>query len=127
MSLNFSQIRNLLSQKLDSSLHRHIFVFAGDSDWQKECLQEILRDHEEASLWLGENSPESIPSIPVKNAHSWLGREKQVVIFDANTQFNTDAFAAISGIVIGGGLFILLMPAIEKWDEIYLVNVCYKA
>lgn len=120
MPLNFSQIHDVLSQKLDSSLHRNIFVFAGDSDWQKECLQEILIDHEEASLWLGENSPESIPSIPVKNAHSWLGREKQVVIFDANTQFNTDAFAAISGIVIGGGVFILLMPAIEKWDKVYL-------
>lgn len=120
MYLNFSRIREILSQKPDSLRHRNVFVFAGEIDWQKNCLQEILSGHEENSLWLGDDSPEEIPSVAVKQAHSWLGREKQVVIFDANGYFNADAFAAISGIVVGGGVFILLMPAAEQWDNVYL-------
>lgn len=120
LTLNFSQIRDLLSQKPDSARHRSVLVLAGDADWQKESLTKILRDHENDSLWLGDDPMPGIPTVPVKQAHSWLGREKQVVIFDANSFFNTDAFAAISGIVVGGGVFILLMPAVEQWDNVYL-------
>ncbi|MCW8899360.1 MAG: GNAT family N-acetyltransferase [Gammaproteobacteria bacterium] len=120
MSHNFSQIRKLLSQKSDASRHRSVLIFAGDSGWQVACMEEILSGHEASSLWVGEQAPEIFPSISVKKAHSWLGREKQVVVFDANTHFNTDAFAAVTGIVVGGGLFILLMPATERWDNIYL-------
>jgi tRNA(Met) cytidine acetyltransferase len=117
---NFSQIRDILSRKPDSARHRSILVLAGESHWQKGCLENILKDHENDSLWLGDDPLPSIPAIAVKQAHSWLGREKQVVIFDANSYFNADAFAAISGIVVGGGVFILLMPAIEQWDNVYL-------
>ena len=122
MSLNFSQIREVLSQKTDAALHRHVFIFAGEENWQKESLKEILHGYEENALWVGENAADTLPLISVKKAHSWLGREKQIVVFDANEQFNADAFAAVNGIVVGGGLFILLMPAIEKWNEVYSSN-----
>ncbi|MDH5601603.1 MAG: DUF1726 domain-containing protein, partial [Gammaproteobacteria bacterium] len=120
MSLNLSQIRELIARQPDPDRHRHIFIIAGESSWQKQCLGEILKDHEMQCLWLGEEPLPSIPSAAVKQANSWLGREKRVVIFDANSQFNTDAFAAITGIVVGGGVFFLLMPPVENWDTIYL-------
>ena len=120
MTLNFSQIRDILSQKPDSARHRNILVLAGESHWQKDCLENILKEHENDSLWLGDEPLPDIPAVAVKQAQSWLGREKQVVIFDANSFFNADAFAAISGIVMGGGVFILLMPAVEQWDNVYL-------
>lgn len=116
---DFSAIREILSKKTDVSRHRHIFVFAGDEIWQKNVLKGILHGYEESSLWVGDDSPESYPNISVKKAKSWLGREKQIVIFDANKDFSADSFAAISGIVVGGGLFILLMPADENWTKIY--------
>lgn len=122
MSLNFSQLREVLSHKPDAALHRRIFIFAGEKSWQEDTLKEILLGYEEHSLWVGEEAAEAFPSISSKKVHSWLGREKRIVIFDANTQFDADAFAAISGIVVGGGLFILLMPAIEKWNEVYSTN-----
>jgi len=120
LTLNFSQIRDILSQKPDSARHRNILVLAGESHWQKDCLENILKEHENDSLWLGDEPLPDIPAVAVKQAQSWLGREKQVVIFDANSFFNADAFAAISGIVMGGGVFILLMPAVERWDNVYL-------
>ena len=123
MSLNvvhdFSGIRELLSQESDMARHRHIFVFAGDIIWQKQALKEILQGYEEASLWVGEDAPEIYPNVEVNKAHSWLGREKKVVVFDANKDFSTDGFAAISGVIVGGGLFILLIPEEESWNKYF--------
>ncbi len=119
MKIDFSQIRDLLSKKTGAALHRHVFIFAGEEHWQKGMLKEILPGYEESSLWVGEEAPENLPSISTKKAHSWLGNEKRVVVFDANKDFDPDSFAAISGIVIGGGLFFLLLPAKEKWNEVY--------
>lgn len=114
-----SHFREVLTRRPDASLHRCIYVLAGENIWQRNILQEIASGYEEEILWVGENVPENFPFVSIKKAHSWLGREKQLVVFDANDQFNVDAFAAISGIVVGGGLFILLMPAVEQWEMIY--------
>ena len=119
MPLNLSQIKALLAQKSDSSMHRHIFIFAGEEDWQKVMLQDILLTHENDALWLGDNAPETVPSISLKKAQSWLGREKKIVVFDANKTFDPDSFAAICGIILGNGLFIILMPLEGNWNEIY--------
>ena len=123
MSLNIhhdlSPIKELLSQKGGASLHRQVFILAGDMAWQKESLKDILSGYESESLWLGEQDPEQLPFIETKKAQSWLGNEKRVVIFDANKDFDPDSFAAISGIVIGGGLFFLLFPEEEQWNKFY--------
>ena len=120
MLQNFSKIQKILSSPPESGRHRHIIVLAGKSDWQKDSLEVILKDYESSCLWLGSEPLTTVTSAPVKQAQNWLGQEKQVVVFDANTHFNADAFAAITGIVVGGGIFFLLMPPVELWDEVYL-------
>ena len=119
MSINFSAIRKLLLSTSDVSLHRHVFVLAGDEAWQKNTLQKILLDFEGASLWVSEQQNEQFPFVSTNKAKTWLGNEKQVVIFDANKNFDPDGFAAITGIVVGGGIFFLLLPAKDKWNKIY--------
>lgn len=119
MSKKFSSIRKLLLSTGGASLHRHVFILAGDDKWQKNALQEILSDFESSSLWVGEQPSERFPSVSVEKAKTWLGNEKQVVIFDANKNFAPDSFAAITGIVVGGGLFFLLLPCKDKWNQIY--------
>lgn len=119
MSPDFSNIIKLLKRKGGRALHRHVFILAGDNSWQKEVLQEILSGYEGDSLWLGEDAPEAFPAVETRQAQSWLGKEKRVVVFDANNSFDADSFAAISGIVVGGGLFILLFPPAEKWNDVY--------
>lgn len=103
-------------------MHRQVFILAGDEGWQKEILLEILSGHEDETLWVGEKTSELFSFIETKKAQSWLGNEKRVVIFDANKDFDPDSFAAISGIVIGGGLFFLLLPEVENWNVIYSSN-----
>ena len=123
MSADFKQdispIRAILSRKGDVALHRRIFILAGQKKWQIAFLQDLLSGYENDSLWLGESVPEIFPSLSIKKAQTWLGTEKQVVIFDANKNFDPDSFAAISGIVVGGGLFFLLLPEKDRWNEIY--------
>lgn len=123
MSLNIqhdlSLIKELLSHKGGSFLYRQVLILAGDEEWQKEFLLEILSGHEDKSLWVGEKAPEEFPFVETKKAPGWLGNEKRVVIFDANKDFDPDSFAAISGIVIGGGLFFLLLPEKEQWNKLY--------
>lgn len=121
MSVYISQIKKLLSKKAGANRHRKIIVLAGKKSWQKNTLIEILHKHTADSLWVAEQSPEidGISFIPPNKAVNWLGNEKRIVVFDANTHLNPDSFAAISGIVVGGGIFFLLMPEKSQWSEVY--------
>lgn len=109
----------MLTRESSVSLHRQVFILAGDEAWQQETLQKILLGFESQSLMVTDQAKGIYPFIATKKAHSWLGNEKKVVVFDANKDLDPDSFAAISGIVIGGGLFFLLMPVVDKWNTIY--------
>lgn len=119
----FSQLSDYLSKDDDVTIPRHVLIFSGDKSWLTESVTNLLQGNESRALWLSKESDEPVselfPSSTFKNASHWLGGEKQVVVFDAYDDFDVDAFAAISGIVIGGGLFILLMPDENKWNDIY--------
>lgn len=122
MSLNIPHdfsIKELLLRKGGSTLHRQVFVLAGTEKWQKEFLLQEISGFESEALWVADQEPEKFPFIETKKARSWLGNEKRIVIFDANKEFDPDSFAAITGIVIGGGIFFLLLPEKEKWNHIY--------
>lgn len=119
MSFDLSHIKPRLSHSGNTSLHRKVFILAGEVEWQKNLLNELLLDCADAVLWVGEDDADGYPFVETKKATSWLGKEKQVVVFDANKDFSPDSFAAISGIVVGGGLFFLLLPKEEKWNEVY--------
>ena len=122
MSLNISHnysIKELLLQKGGSALHRRVFVLAGTEKWQKEFIFQEVAGFEDDVLWIADQEPEKFIFVETKKASSWLGNEKRIVVFDANKEFDPDSFAAITGIVIGGGIFFLLLPAKEKWNQIY--------
>ena len=119
MSHNFSQIKSILSSPGNSSQHRNVFILAGQRVWQKNSLKEILSDYKNEPLWVGEESVKDFSFVEHAKIRAWLGKEKRVVIFDANNDFNPDSFAAISGIIVGGGLFFLLLPEAANWDKVY--------
>lgn len=114
-----SKIKELLNREEARLSHRHTFILAGDESWQKNILKDILQGHKEDSLWVAEKQQENFPFVETKKADSWLGKEKKVVIFDANNNFDPDSFAAISGIVVGGGIFFLLLPTKDEWGKVY--------
>lgn len=123
MPLDLSTVRDYLSQVEGRTVSRKMFIFAGDENWHAEITSQLLHGYESQSLWVSDKEMKNnIPSTSIKHAHHWLGGEKKIVIFDAVASFDVDAFAAISGIVMGGGFFILLMPEKEYWEEIYFTH-----
>ena len=139
MVLNFSQLEQNLLADNQASLPRQMLILAGTKQWQLDSLRHLLSNHINETLWVGSEAPDKITSCTVKKAHQWLGGEKKLVVFDANdfqaeqleqskllkpskqsaSYFDADAFAAISGIVVGGGFLILLMPEQEQWLQLY--------
>ena len=118
----FTQLKDYLS-KDDVTIPRHILILSGDKAWLSETVTTLLQGSESRALWISKESDETvsdlIPHSSFKKAAHWLGGEKKVVVFDAYDDFDVDAFAAISGVVIGGGVFVLLMPNQNKWNDIY--------
>lgn len=119
MSLSPSQIQLSLSFSGNASLHRQVYILSGQVEWQEKLLKEILSGYESSVLWVAENKVNNFPFVNVKKVATWLGKEKNIVVFDANEYFNPDSFAAISGIVVGGGIFFLLLAEKEKWHDVY--------
>ncbi|WP_277809663.1 tRNA(Met) cytidine acetyltransferase TmcA [Chromohalobacter canadensis] len=67
-----------------------------------------------APLWVGEAAPEAdIDALSPRQARTRLGREHDLIIFDANAAlgFDPDAFGALSGTLRAGGLLVVLTPA----------------
>lgn len=112
----------MLSHPGNTALHRQVFILAGQPAWQKSLLKLILQGYEKETLWVAEEQPEGYPFVETKKTSHWLGKEKKVVVFDANESFNPDSFAAISGIVTGGGFFILLLPEKQNWNQVYFTR-----
>ncbi len=50
-------------------------------------------------------------------ARSWLGRETQALVFDAWAGLDAEALGAATGTLVGGGLFLLLCPALRDWPH----------
>ncbi|WP_335340956.1 tRNA(Met) cytidine acetyltransferase TmcA [Candidatus Thiodiazotropha endoloripes] len=46
-----------------------------------------------------------------------LGRESGLLIYNAFSGFDPDAFGAVSGTLAGGGLLLLLTPALDQWAK----------
>lgn len=85
---------------------------------QENCLRAALTrlSNQASVLWISTSL--LIPdALPANKARMVLGREFDAIVFDAFSGLDVNAFAAVSGTLRGGGLFILLSPAIENWPQ----------
>jgi len=69
----------------------------------------------EATLWVTDEAPEGGVGVSANRVTRELGQEWGVVVFDACSGFDADAFGAVSGTVRGGGVLILLAPPLASW------------
>nr|WP_320410387.1 GNAT family N-acetyltransferase [Candidatus Thiodiazotropha endoloripes] len=73
--------------------------------------------NEPNTLWIGEHPPEGITHAGNQQTLQHLGRESGLLIYNAFSGFDPDAFGAVSGTLAGGGLLLLLTPALDQWTE----------
>ncbi len=92
---------------------RHILVLAGKAEWGRQTVADWVADGQPArSLWLGEHPPSAWRGHTVTPARalSWLGRELDLLVFDAHDGLDPDALGALAGTPRGGGMFVWLLP-----------------
>lgn len=103
-----------LVQDAEKSGHRRALVLAGDEAWGRELAEQGI-GHVNFSdvLWVSDKGPIGVDVVTAAKANKALGQEYEAVVFDGHCGVNVDALGAVSGTVRGGGLFIILLPALE--------------
>lgn len=66
-------------------------------------------------LWVGTAPDPGLDAIPSTKARHWLGRELDLLVYDAWDGFDPDAFAALTGSLRGDGLLLWLIPELDAW------------
>ncbi len=97
--------------------HRGAFLLSGTRPW---CHRLAARVHDALrmdSCWIGHGAPAQVRALGAARARRLLGRELELLVFDAWSGFDPDAFGAAMGTVRGGGLVLLLAPALHAWPS----------
>jgi tRNA(Met) cytidine acetyltransferase len=107
-----------LRQQALAHRQRRLLVLSGRSDWCREQASQLTEClHPTDALWVGRDSPAGIESLQNPQALERLGGELELLIYDAFSGFDPDAFALLSGTLRGGGLLLLLTPPLDTWCE----------
>lgn len=114
----------LLKAQLEQAVKANVrvpLVLEGERAWAAQIALQLQQNFEFTDvLWVSELSSNELPAdtIPTKNAFQYLGQEFNVVVFDVHSGFDPDAFGALAGTVRGGGLFILMVPELDRLTEL---------
>ncbi len=112
-----SQLHACLKQAKDTH-HRRLVVLSGQRDWAEAIVEAFLQAHPFPRSTAITDSPiagcEPITATQTKQV---LGQDIHCLVFDAWSGLNPDALASSSGALVGGGLLILLTPALDQWPE----------
>ncbi len=94
---------------------RDFKILGGDIPHCRQQVTALLGDKK--ALWVGDNAPPQFEVVPASKLFQKLGQDVEHLVFDAQRDFNADAFAIAAGLVKGGGYFILLTPELDQWQQ----------
>jgi tRNA(Met) cytidine acetyltransferase len=95
-------------------------VLVGEKKWSELFIKQQLVPlfHEDNIVVYGENDCFSV-SIDNKNYRQYLGKEYDAVFYFSNN-ITPDSFAALSGGIKAGGLFVLILESKSHADSYYM-------
>lgn len=106
---------------------RRLIVLAGEAKWAASLLNNIEsfgveKNNTNKELWLIYGDSESIKSnVSAKGYRDRLGTESNFVVFNQQ-QLNVDAFAALSGTLISGGILFWIVNDISVLKQSNFFN-----
>ncbi|MDY6979695.1 MAG: GNAT family N-acetyltransferase [Pseudomonadota bacterium] len=111
-----------LQQQARAANQRALVIAAGNPAWSRPLAEHLWsQTPAEQRLWLGENADQP-GQLPPRRAGQLLGQECQLIILDAHDGFSADAFGAISGTLVGGGLLLMRVPPLADWPTLAAAN-----
>jgi len=111
-----SQVLKLIRK----TFHRHCIILSGSQSWCHANVRAIVRNKQISHCLLAADSLIDIDhaeKISISNATKYLGHEFAHAIIDLHDGFDPNALGAISGVISGGGLMILLLPPLAQLDR----------
>lgn len=95
---------------------RRLVWLSGDApEVCAEAARLIQRQPDLDIHWHGDGAPAGVQASHGREAFQQLGRECEVLVFNAWSGFDPDAFGALAGTLRGGGLLFLLTPVAADW------------
>ncbi|TDX98141.1 tRNA(Met) cytidine acetyltransferase TmcA [Thiohalophilus thiocyanatoxydans] len=111
-----------LQQQAGRADQRALVVAAGDPAWGRALAEPLWRSHDARSrLWLT-HSPEGPEQTAMSKADQLLGQQRRLLIFDFHAGVEADALGVASGTLAGGGLLLMLTPALAEWPAVSTAN-----
>lgn len=92
-------------------------VWQGDKDTLLLQTTALLQTQPGKTYWIGADAPLACTDLTAKAAYQLLGTECDTLIITAFDGFNADLVAASAGCVKAGGLWLLLCPPFELWQQ----------
>jgi tRNA(Met) cytidine acetyltransferase len=114
LNTDFAQWFYIFQQQANALNERRLIVLVGEEEWTHSLLQSIdsfnhnINNQDESSWLIYGDSDLTKANVSSKNFRDKLGTESDFVVF---TQLNLtiDAFAALSGTLVAGGILFLLI------------------
>jgi tRNA(Met) cytidine acetyltransferase len=118
-----TQLKDYCKQQKEN-FHRCFLVYRTDQETICEKLHQPLNNAaEHASCLIVSHMPEHFivsnkpclfETIKFSKTRMVLGREFNLVVFDASEGFDPDAFGIATGLVVAGGVFLLILPSSDS-------------
>jgi len=108
---------NGLLERAKSGFHRESVVLAGQLDWCIGIVELLGKALDLSQSVVISSSDLPIPlstTVSIDKAVNLLGHEYSHAIINCHDGIDPNALGAISGTIRGGGLFILLVPEIDR-------------
>ena len=111
----FLSLLQLLSYK---AFQRNGVVIYGDAEWQNALIADFYQTQQYQTWFcVGEWQLDNAHCVNAKQGHTLLGRECDVLLFDARKTLDANSFSSALGALVGGGLLIVVASKEENGGE----------
>lgn len=111
------ELAQSLSAAASASRQRRVLVLGGEAGWARAEAARLPLPDAAQGLWIGPDAPPGWVACAPREARGQLGREYARVCLDVFAGFDADAFGAVAGTLVGGGLLCLLSPPLAAWGD----------
>ncbi|WP_423995694.1 tRNA(Met) cytidine acetyltransferase TmcA [Halorubrum trapanicum] len=110
-----------LRAEAERANERRVLVLAGDRDRALDAAYDVVEAlgvGDEAVSLVSTREGFRFEELRPRSADELLGRTREAVVLDCHERFVPNALGRAVGAVDGGGLLILLTPALDEWPGI---------